>query len=158
MRLIQLLLALALFSGMAAYADDQQGDNSDSNKELTRTVMGNDMPDFQTIIDLPSLSDQQREKIKGLMVNYEQEVAPITQEAQSISSSMLQGGSLTPEQIQEASQYLESGTLPNASLAESKGLGHAIELKEQVKEKRKALWLQIQNVLTPEQVSELQNN
>lgn len=158
MRLIQLVLALvALVSGMTAYADEQT-DNSEANQETARKVMGDDLPDFRTILGLPSLTDEQRDQIQGMMVNYKQEVAPLRQEADAIRSAALQGGSLTPEQMQEATKYIQSGTMPSTTPAESKVLGRVTDLKEQVKEKRNELWSQIQNVLTPEQVGELQNN
>ncbi len=159
MRLIQLLVAmLALLSGyLPTWADEEPADDSESNHEVARKVMGDDMPDFRSIWGLSSLSDEQRQQIKGLMLNYQEEAKPLRDELDSIRSTALRGGSLTSEQMQEASQYIQSGTMPNTSPAESRVLARVHELKDQLKEKTHEVWSQIKNVLTPEQINEVQN-
>ncbi len=49
------------------------------------------------------------------------------------------------------------GGMPSTSPAESKVLNRVQELKDQLKEKRNQLWQQIKNVLTVEQIQQVQN-
>lgn len=161
MRLMQIVIILAsLSAGLfpCALADDEADYGSEVNPEVVRKVMGDDMPDFQSIWGLSSLSDDQREQLKGLMLNFQEEVKPLKEELTNIRESALRGGSLTPEQMQEASQRIMSGSgMPNTSPAESKVLGRVNELRDQIKEKRSELWQQIKNVLTVDQINQVQN-
>ncbi|MBX9772171.1 MAG: hypothetical protein K2X29_12415 [Candidatus Obscuribacterales bacterium] len=160
MRLTPLLFiaaGLSLFCGTASLAQEDTDSNSPS-PEVVRKVMGDDMPDFKSIWALPSLTDEQRDEIKSLMLANEQEAKPLKDELNSIQESVLGGGQLSPEQMREASQYIMSGgAMPSTSGSESKVLNRVNELKDQLKEKSNQLWQQIKNVLTVEQISQVQN-
>lgn len=160
MRLTPLLFiatGLSLLWSTASLAQEDADTNAPS-PEVVRKVMGDDMPDFQSIWALPSLTDEQRDEIKSLMLANEQEAKPLKDELNSIQESVLGGGQLSPEQMREASQYIMSGgAMPGTSGSESKVLNRVNELKDQLKEKSNQLWQQIKNVLTVEQISQVQN-
>ncbi len=159
MRIITLLMiAIGLCLGSACLAQDESESGSEPSPEVVRKVMGDDMPDFKSIWGLSSLTDEQREELKSLMLTFQDEAKPLRDELNSIRETALGGGSLSPEQMQAASQHIMSGGgMPSTSPAESKVLNRVQELKDQLKEKRNQLWQQIKNVLTAEQISQVQN-
>lgn len=140
-----------------ALAEDEPDSGSGVGQEVGRQVMGDDMPDFRSIWGLSSLTDDQRSEIKTLMENFQQEAKPLRDELMSIRDTALQGGSLTPEQMQEAANYIASGNMPQTSPAESKVMARVQELKGELKAKRTELWEKIKNVLTSDQISQVQN-
>ncbi len=161
MRIIPLFfiaVGLSLFWGTKSLAQEEVESGAEPNPEVVRKVMGDDMPDFKSIWGLSSLSDEQRDEIKSLMLNFQDEAKPLRDELNSIRETALRGGSLSPEQMQEASQHiLSGGGMPNTNPAESRVLNRVNELKDQLKEKRNQLWQQIKNVLTVEQIQQVQN-
>lgn len=141
----------------ATWAQDGSDASNEPSPEVTRKVMGDDIPSFRSVWGLSSLTDEQREQLKPMMENFQAEAKPMIDELDAIRSTALKGGSLTSEQMQEASQMIMSGNMPNTSPAESKVLSRVQELKDGLKEKRAEAWQQIKNVLTAEQINEVQN-
>lgn len=157
MRPIQVIaFVISLFVILPAWADGDES-STEPSPEVTRKVMGDDIPDFRSVWGLQSLSDEQRDQVKGILTNFEEDTKPMREELSSIKDAALRGGSLSPEQMQEASQHILNGTMPNTSPAESRVLSRVQELREQVKEKRSETWQQLKNVLTNDQVNEVQN-
>jgi|GEM_PF-4074239 len=157
MRLVMLCVLIAVFIPLYSLAQDEPEYGSDASQEVGRKVMGDDMPDFRSIWGLSSLTDEQRTEIKSLMESYLQEAKPLRDELASIRDTVLKGESLTADQMQQAASYISSGNMPQTSPAESKVMSRVQELKGQLKEKRTEVWEKIKNVLTSDQISQVQN-
>ncbi len=138
--------------------------NTKGKAEQLKEAFGADIPGFQQVRELPSLTPDQRKAIRELFNGNKQDVQPMGQRAKAILQqlkSRQQNGDNKDQNSNAAAAA--PAAMPGSDndsdikeMSNSQLKNELLDLRTKIRSKRQAMWEEVKNILTPNQLQQFE--
>lgn len=135
-----------------AQSSDRMPNFAEGAKRRRNREAGSNIPNWQQVKMIPSLTSDQREKIRGIYEQAKADVQPLSQRIRQLRQQA-KGEPNGPDQPAQTNPA-KGGPIPQPAPADSQE--RVRELTRQIRSKRQATWDKVQSILTEEQRQEFE--